>query len=476
MKLKLSSFHRSAMKCLAVLTLACGALAALSAIESGGSAGDAAATSVVVVSLMAIGLAPGIQSARSGLKAGRVLPLRQAKMNARLNLQSGGFIGGNTNANIDRLAFIKGLRAKARVLQPLTARRVDAILAKFEDNLTDSDKAEKAAAKLKELHELAASGDRAAKAELAQLRIITVDNFLIASTNPIAFFDTVSLANNEIPYIENTSRQEIQVSYLGQDGQAKKTQAIRYQQQAQVDLHTLSTEDFEYQLMDIYKGEVKGAMLANIDMTRDFDLKTSALLWPFVFAAIGSFNLTGARAGRVYFPHSIVNTKNLPTTNLLVTPGNTSTSLFRKESMDVILKYCAAWGNVFGDGQMKPVAVYIPSSEVMGFLDSVQMTSFGNSKVEEIFDYGFVVSYGGAKWNFIADATLDPDPGLAYVQFSKPIGSFFTKPGMDKVFEDESIGMQKQNKGSVSMSKVIGFGLPITARVNIAAVQYHTAR
>jgi hypothetical protein len=47
---------------------------------------------------------------------------------------------------------------------------------------------------------------------------------------------------------------------------------------------------------------------------------------------------------------------------------------------------------------------------------------------------------------------------------------------MDQTFEDETIGMQKQNKGSVSMLKVVGWGLPINWFVNIAAVQYHTAR
>ena len=196
-----------------------------------------------------------------------------------------------------------------------------------------------------------------------------------------------------------------------------------------------------------------------------------------VFRSIGAFTLTGARANRVYVPHSYVNVKNLPITNLLVPAGNTTTSLFRKECLDAILDYCAAWGNnAFRDGQLKPVAVYIPSSEAMGWTKQITLTSQPNTKVEEIFQYGFILTYGGVTWQFIADATLDPDAGRAYVKFNKPIGTYFTKPGMDKTFTDESIEMQKQNKGSVSMQKVVGWGLPVTGRVAVAAVQYHTAR
>ncbi|HEX4630021.1 MAG TPA: hypothetical protein VH188_03580, partial [Chthoniobacterales bacterium] len=381
----------------------------------------------------------------------------------------------------DKHNYLATLKRRTSLLQPATAKRLEGVLVQLEESLKPENE-KKTQEKIAKLIEKASQGDAAAKAEMIKMRVISVDNFVIATTNPITFFDTVPLANNEVPFIENTSRQEIVVSYLGQDGRARKTQPIRYQGQGQVELHTISTEEFEYVIRDIYSGEVKTAQLANVDLARDVELQLNKLMWPFIKSAIGAFVTTGPRALRTFFPHSIVNTKNLPTTNLLVAPGNTNTSLWRKECMDVVLEYAAAWGNSLdnafggGVGQMKPTAVYIPSSEVMGYLQQVQLTSFGNSVVEEIFDTGFVLNYGGARWVFIADATLDPDEGLAYVKFNKPIGTFFTKPGLDQTFEDESIGMRKQNKGSVSMNKVIGFGLPINWRLNVAAVRYHNAR
>ena len=413
------------------LILACGILAGIEWQDAEAGLG--------LVALMSVPLLPFAQSVRSGL--------------------------------IDKKAYLEELKFRARALQPAAAARVGAILAKMEENLKPENEQ-----RLKDLI-IRARTDAEAKAELAKLRIVTVDNFLTATSNPIAFFDEVKLENNEVPYIENTSKQEIIVSYLGQDGRARKTQPIKYQDAQQIDLHTLSTEEYEYQLMDIYKGDVKTPSMANIDMAYDYEMQVNKLMWPFVFRSIGAFTLTGARANRVYVPHSYVNVKNLPITNLLVPAGNTTTSLFRKECLDAILDYCAAWGNnAFRDGQLKPVAVYIPSSEAMGWTKQITLTSQPNTKVEEIFQYGFILTYGGVTWQFIADATLDPDAGRAYVKFNKPIGTYFTKPGMDKTFTDESIEMQKQNKGSVSMQKVVGWGLPVTGRVAVAAVQYHTAR
>jgi hypothetical protein len=447
-KIGFGTMHRTALKLLAAATIAVAVFAGAQAAAETSSVKDGVAVALTFTAIMAVGLAPGFHSARCGLTSSK---------------------------QIDRLQYIKELRFRARALQPATARKVEAVLAKAEETLSDPEKEKAANQKMGELIKLAHDGDVAAKADLARIRVVTVDNFVLATTNPITFFDTVNLADDEIPYIENTSRQEISVDYLGQDGRARKTQGVKYQEQAQIALHQISTEEFEYQLIDIYKGTVKDAQLANIDMARDIEQKLNKLMWPFVRSAIGPFNLTGAKSGRVYVPHSIVNVKNLPTTNLLTPADNTPTTLFRKSCMDVVLKYAASWGDVLGQ-TLKPAAVYIPSSEVMGFLEQITLTSQPNSKVEEIFEYGFVLTYGGARWQFIPDATLDPDAGIAYVKFNKPIGQFFRKQGLDKVFEDETIDMQKQNKGSVSMSKVIGFGLPITWRLNIAAVQYHDAR
>lgn len=372
----------------------------------------------------------------------------------------------------DYAAYLTKAKVRAKLLQPATAeatiRNLDAIL----QNVTGPQAETNRAAYLK-LIEQARGKDVAATAELAALRIIRVDNFMRAKSNVMQFFDTVVLAPNETPYIENTSKNQITVSYVGQDGRARRTQGIKYQEQAQVQLYLISSEEFEYTLKDLYKGSIADECKATVDVAWDLDRQVETLTWPYLQQQIGAFTLTGSKASRTYVPHSSVNVNNLPTTNLLVVPGNTTSTLWRKECFDVLLKYARAWGDAWPDGGLSPVAVYVPSSEVMGFLDQITLTSFSNPLTEQIIDTGFVYDYGGVKWTIIPDVTLDPKAGIAYCRFNKSVGTFFTKPFMDDVIIDQSTALRKQNKESMAIVKAVGWGLPSTSKVYVAAVKYH---
>lgn len=390
--------------------------------------------------------------------------------------------------NFNYLAHLQMLRQKAEMLQPATAEEVIPDLDQMILNLKGGDSsvsAEERAANIdannKQLHDLLmrhrTGKDPEATAEVIQLRTIKLKNLLFARSNVLQFFDTVTLLPNEIPEFENTTVARMIVSYIGQDGQAKKTQANKARARVQIEMNLLSTEEYEYPLKDMYKGAVADEAKALVDMTWEMDRKLEALAWPYLFGQIGAFTLTGPSQLRTYFLHSGVNVKNIPTTNLLIARGTmTTSSPFRKECFDAILEYAAAWGDAWPDGMLSPVAVYVPSSEAMGFLSQVTMTTQSNVLSDQVMSLGSVFEYGGRKWTIIPDATLDPDLGLAYVRMNKPAGTLFTKPFMDDIFEDDSIAMRKQNKGSISMTKAIGWGLPNTARINVAAVRYHDAR
>ena len=143
--------------------------------------------------------------------------------------------------------------------------------------------------------------------------------------------------------------------------------------------------------------------------------------------------------------------------------------------MDAILAYCKAWGDqAFEDGPLRPVAVYVPSSHITGFLDEVDVSNPVNEYSAQIWEFGMIMNYAGSRWAFIADPTLDPGAGLAYVKFNKPIGKLYTKTGLDKMIVDNSVAMQKQNMESVSERKVFFAAIPNQARINICAVQYRT--
>ena len=371
--------------------------------------------------------------------------------------------------------YLGGLIARASaMLLPATAALVVANLKEMQEGIgEDSD------AKMVEMIRGAKSGNKEQQSALAELRVFTTDNFLLASSNPLSFFEVVNLADSDEPYIENTSRQEITVRYIGEDGRAKKSQPIRFEKNARVELYSLTSDEYEYFIRDLYKGNVKTPALANVDLARDLMFKTNRLLWPYIQGALyADFNLTGPKAGRVYVPHSTINVANLPQSNILTPASNTTTTLWRKECMDAVIGYITSWGtDAFTDGEFsKEIKVVMPSSQMTGVLQELQFTSFPNSKVEQVFENaGLQMSYGGYNWTLMGDNTLDPSLRTAFVNLGKPLGYFFTKTSQDEVFVDDSVLLRKNNKESISQNKVLGFGLPINWSVNVIGVVYQTA-
>jgi len=376
------------------------------------------------------------------------------------------------NVNMDRKKFLRELKGRsALILNDECREKAQNFFAEAEkvvgDEARDRDFFEKckAARKNPEIAD-----------ELARLRVNTVQNFVLASTNAGTFFNSVTLGADEIPYIENTTRQEISVSYIGQDGREHAVQARKPQSQTRVDLHAIATDDYEYRLVDMMTGDIKGPSLANVFMNYDLTQAIDQKLWPYVTGAVGAFVTTGPKEARTYLAHSSVNPANLPTTNLLTPAGNTTSTMWRKECMDKVLTYSGQWGsNAFVDGAIAPQVVFIPSSHIFGWLEQVSLTSEGNALVTQIFENGYVLNYGGTSWTLVGDSTLDPDAGMAYVRTNKAIGDFYTKPTMDNVIVDDSPKLRKQNKESVSMMKVMGAGLPSPWKVNMIGVQYRTA-
>lgn len=318
-------------------------------------------------------------------------------------------------------------------------------------------------------------GDEEAVSEFQEIVIWSVENFLYARSNYAGFFETATLKDDQQPWIENLEHFEAHVNLLGQDGGAPRWQRIRAHTKQMVPFYILTTEELEYQLTDIYTGKIADRSKVGLDLAGDLNFKLDGRLFGNLQDLIGPFTLTGDAINRVYVPHSRINTANLPTTNLLVPADNTSTTLFRKSCLDVIVAYAKAWGEeTFGDGPLVPTAVFVPSSHITGFLADCRIEDPDNELNRQVFDFGMIMNYAGYKWMFIADPTLDPTEGLAYVKFNKPVGKHWTKPLGDKTFIDDSKALQKENRETMSMQKCFFTAIPAQRRMNIAAVQYRT--
>jgi hypothetical protein len=330
-----------------------------------------------------------------------------------------------------------------------------------------------------EYHELCAAADRGdglAQQELQEIRIWSIQNMLFAGANYATFFELDNLEPDDVPYIEQMTRDEAYVTFVGQDGGQPMWQAVKYWEKNPVPPFWLTSNEFEYPLIDEYSGEIADRSKACVDIAFDENMKLDYVLFTYLNNLIGPFNLAGMPQTRVYVPHSRINPANLPTSNLLIPADagtDTDTGLWRKSCMDAIMAYAKAWGDsAFKDGPLRPVSVFVPSRDITGFLKEVEVSNPMNDYNTQVFEFGVIMNYAGQRWAFIADPTLDPNAGIAYVKFNKPVGKLWTKTALDQLIVDDSPAKKKQNLESQVSRKVFFAGIPAARRINIAAVQY----
>lgn len=377
-------------------------------------------------------------------------------------------------------SFLASLKEKAKILNPLGKGQqvmdwVDGALESINKDGWLKEKSEVTIA--------ASSGDREALAiHAANVEIVT-ENVLLATAGWLGFFEMRELGETDVPVITSEIGMEMTIDTIGQDGGNFTIQAQRENTQAFVPLNMRATRWIEYPLVDVYKGsQVKELALSQFDVGRDRAYKTDALLASYLIAGgtnsrlTATFTTTGANLGRDFVAHSRVNTDNLPAGNLITLAGNTTSSFFRKEVFDKIIAYTRSWGDgIFTDGDLMPVEIRVASKDVTNFLEQVTMTSQSNFIVDQVFQGGMIMNYGGYKWVIIGDNTLRPNDGMAYVRMNKPIGVYFTKPSLAKAIIDESASLQAQNKGRTCEIWCEGFGMPKHWRKHTLGVRYRTA-
>jgi hypothetical protein len=320
--------------------------------------------------------------------------------------------------------------------------------------------------------------DTEAQQMLAALAITQTGNYIAAASNWAMFFDEVSLADDERPVFTTDVGHEIAVDVIGQNGGRNTVQAQLENSQLYIPLISLATDWYEFPTSDLYSGgKVRELALANIDMMRDMNGRVDALLASYLLVGgadtrlVGAFTTTGPELERDYVAHSRVNAANLPAGNFFTLTGNTTTSKFRKEVFDQAIQYATTWGDDMG---LSIVAIHIASSHANDFLGQVSLSSESNMLTDQIFEGGRIVSYAGYTFAIIADNTIDPNDGVAYIRTSEPIGNYYRKPSQDMVVEDEGADLKLARVARTAESIVCGFGLPKHWRRRVAGIRYKT--
>lgn len=394
-------------------------------------------------------------------------------------------------------------------LNPQATKRVDVdkqnrdyilALASAETNLSpnDADSADVKSAKEKALNMVrdALAGDRQALRSLNALRLTTSDNYIKASSNFLSFFEIVTLKDDERPGVKYTSQNEISCGYVAQDGKPRQRKIEPHRAHDTIPLRIISSDRVGYYTRDIYDGSNIAEMAkATFEIAFDLTFKIDRECFNLLNATVGNggvygaFTLTGARASRLYVPHSGIVTAHLPQTNditVYTTPisgdgtYNDPTSgivkRFGVRCLQEIIRYSESWGQWSPQGKLVPTGeIVVPSSDIFAILMDLTVVSTSGGRPNEtelerqVAESGFMELEfpKGRMWKFTPDVTIQP--GKCFPKFNKVPGQVFFKPSQDQEF---TFPEPEKNYEERSQQKVFGAYVLNHWRMNALRLTY----
>lgn len=324
----------------------------------------------------------------------------------------------------------------------------------------------------------AMAGDAKALRSLNALRLTQSDNYIKASSNFMSFFEVVTLKDDERPGVKYTSQNEISCGYVAQDGSPRRVKIEPHRDHATIPLRHITSNKVGYYTRDIYDGSnIADMARATFDIAFDLSYKIDRECFTLLNAAVGSggvfgaFTVNGAKANRLYVPHSGIITSHLPDTNDITvhetaissdgTVYNDATSpivgRFGVRVIQEIIRYAESWGQWSPQGQLVPTGeIIVPSSDIFAIMldHSVISTSAGRpteSDLErDMAEKGFMeINYGGRTWRFVRDVTIES--GTCFPKFNKVPGQVFLKPSQDREFTktDEEANWEERSQQKV---------------------------
>lgn len=365
----------------------------------------------------------------------------------------------------------------------------------------DSDPPEVKEAKLK-AHQLlkdALDGSRQALRSLNAIRLEQVDNYIKATSYFMSFFTITTLKDDEQPYVQNITQNEIRISFLSQDGRPRMIKIEKDMAEQPIELRYLSSAKVGYRTEDIYKGRIAEVAQKTFDIGFDLKNQMDAECYKLLNlpvaqgGAYGTFTFDGNKATRIYVPHSRIITAHLPASNDITvyrrnasgdyvdangnvvatnSPNKVIVGKFGIAVLQEIIRYCDSWGDVFSDGRLRPTGeILVPSSDIFDILFSLApgTTNVNETKIQEdITTKGYTgFTYAGIDWKFVPDVTIPS--GKCFPKLNKLPGRVFLKPGLDKEFVETDLAQSWEDR---FQKKVFGVCIINQKRINTLRLTY----
>lgn len=322
-----------------------------------------------------------------------------------------------------------------------------------------------------------AQADPKTNAQLCALRIETFQNYVMANANIIPFFfNVVTLKDDEVPYHQNTTKQQIKVTFVGPHGTPQSVKVNPDPDETKIPLRWLSTDEVRYRTVDIYSGSIVDAALKTLMLADDMTQQMEAECFTLLTTAFATLTFTGKKATWPYLAHSRVKSANLPTTNDLDIAGMSGSTKFGFTTLDEIIDYGNRWGNALGGPLFPTGRILVASLHARDLAAGIVPTGSTSNKVaDEILEQGWTsVGYMGKNWTIIADNTIDPANKFAYPEFNQKPGTVYLKPGLDREETVDTAELRKQGEQEKYMVKPFGAAINSVTRVRACRVQYTT--
>lgn len=322
-----------------------------------------------------------------------------------------------------------------------------------------------------ELVQRAREGNRDAVVALNALRVETTQNFVMASSHWLPWFEVVNLAKGDQVEWINETRHQVKVRRASQNGGQTQVSLVLPQQRTTIEMLGLTTDKVTYQLEDWQRGEVGSLAQRQFDLAFELRNQLDAELFAYVSSGIAAFTLTGAKEGRTYVPHSSIRTGVLPTTNALAVASVSGSTKFGFTTLDAIIDYCARWVGAFATGDLYPTGeVIVPADVVKDISAGLNLTTAQSAIMEELAKNGFYsVAYMGRTWRFIPSNTVPA--GFVWPRLSQPFGTLYLKPEFNESVTETDRHMNRESRWE---RMVYGCAMPEPKRVNLIRVEFNT--
>lgn len=317
-----------------------------------------------------------------------------------------------------------------------------------------------------------------ARATLAMRIAISVGHLIRAAGTWVQWYQSVSLAEDEVPYLRNYVPQNVNVRIGTADGTLMTHDAQPdLEDDTKAQLFFVLSDLVRAKLFDEEKGRIADAALGTVDIALDIMEKIDGLLQlPFLVGTpnsvyVSSFTNDGTPASH-YHASSRIQTGNFPAGNIIAPATNGAATLPRFDCVRAIDEYFGRFGDNFQpDGEMAAARIHVASGLAHHFGSEFNPTSHVNRYTENMFQNRRRIEYNGLVYDVVPDPTIDPADKHIYVSGGMPAGLFFDKAAgsMNHRHEDEI-----QNEVSVFQRQLIAMLFPVTYAPRVLAVKFKT--